>query len=134
MDLPASARLQLENHVMLFSINVSLISAWTAVTRYPGATIMETFFKVNIYINIEGLGLYISKGPLCDDTCKCLDATTGEVSVSAEGIKLETSSNLPNEVFNSDNRLDCSLFSADSENSAALENHLSDEMLAKIFA
>ena len=76
----------------------------------------------------------MSIGPLCDGTCKCLDANTGEVAVSAEGIKLETSSNLPNEVFNSANRLDCTLFSANSESSEALANVLSEDMLAVIFA
>merc|ERR1712035_264454 len=61
---------------------------------------------------------YYFQGPVCDGTCKCLDRVTGEVSVSSEGYSLETSLVLPDEVFNSNNRLDCSLFTKDQDSTA----------------
>ena len=71
-------------------------------------------------------------GPVCDGTCKCLDRTTGEVAVSSEGYSLETSVVLPDSVFDSDNRLDCTLFTSDQENSASLADNLSEELFAQI--
>ena len=71
-------------------------------------------------------------GPVCDGTCKCLDRTTGDVAVSSEGYSLETSVVLPDSVFDSDNRLDCTLFTSDKANSASLADNLSEELFAQI--
>merc|ERR1712086_267465 len=81
------------------------------------------------WCNADG---YFFQGPVCDGTCKCLDRTTGEVAVSSEGYTLETSVVLPDEVFDSDNRLDCGLFSSDQAASASLADNLSAELLAMI--
>merc|ERR1712086_221985 len=81
------------------------------------------------WCNADG---YFFQGPVCDGTCKCLDRTTGEVAVSSEGYTLETSVVLPDEVFDSDNRLDCGLFSSDQSASASLADNLSAELLAMI--
>ena len=100
-----------------------------AASRCPGATPMGTFSKVRF---LELQIFYFFLGPVCDGTCKCLDRTTGAVAVSSEGYSLETSVVLPDTVFDSDNRLDCTLFTADQENSASLADNLSEELFAQI--
>ena len=75
---------------------------------------------------------YYFQGPVCDGTCRCLDRQTGEVSISKDGFTLVTSEVLPDDVFDAENRLDCSLFSSNQDNSASLEEMLSSDVFAKI--
>lgn len=91
------------------------------------------FFQGESTERLESISnLTIITGPVCDGTCKCLDRTTGEVAVSSEGYALETSVVLPDEVFDSNNRLDCGLFSSDKSASASLADNLSAELFAMI--
>ena len=86
----------------------------------------------------DGDGTYYT-GPVCntDGICQCIDAMSGKVSVSAEGIELSAGITLPSGFFGgwTQNGFDCSLFSSDPSDSFSLLDeslHMPDEVMAQI--
>ena len=60
-------------------------------------------------------GLYY-EGPICDGSCRCLDKFNGRVSVTTDGVELD-SDNFDMATFET---IDCTQFSSDKNNTSTL--------------
>ena len=56
------------------------------------------------------------EGPICDGTCRCLDKNNGRVSVTSDGVELD-SENFDMATFET---IDCTQFSSDKNNTSSL--------------
>ena len=77
-------------------------------------------------------------GPVCgyDNTCACIDAQTGEQSVSNEGVLLVSGVGLPQDFFGGwmrDSDFNCDKFSSDANSSPSLlEMSIPEDVLSQI--